>query len=95
MIKHVVMWKFREETEKKQDIFLNKLLALKDEIKEIKEIEVGKSIKENNDYDAILISKFETLEALKKYKEDERHVKVSNLCKEIRVDRTSIDINCD
>mgnify|MGYP002438097769 CR=1 FL=1 len=38
-----------------------------------------------------LISEFENLEDLKKYKTDPRHVKVSNMCKEIRTKRTAFD----
>lgn len=92
MIKHIVMWKFKENTEKEQNEFFNGLKGLQGQIKEIKSMQIGKSLKENNDYDAILISEFENLDDLKKYKEDPRHVKVSSLCKSIRISRTSMDI---
>lgn len=91
MIKHIVMWKFKEGTEKQMHEFLNNLMQLKNEIEVIKDMQIGISINEKNTYDAVLISKFETMEDLKKYKEDPRHVKVSNLCKSIRTDRGAID----
>lgn len=91
MIKHVVMWKFKENEKENMEKFLSGLESLQGQIKEIKSMQIGRSIKENNEYDAILISEFESMEDLKKYKEDPRHVEVSNLCKEIRVSRTSID----
>ena len=54
-------------------------------------MEVAKNVNPKNDYDAILISDFETMEDLETYKNDPRHVEVSNLCKSIRVSRASID----
>ena len=38
-----------------------------------------------------IISEFESLEDLQKYKTDPRHVRVSNMCKEIRTKRTAFD----
>lgn len=91
MIKHVVMWKFKEGENENVDKFLKELGDLNGKIEEIKSMQIGKSVKDNNEYDAILIAEFESMKDLRKYKEDPRHVKVSSLCKEIRVSRTSID----
>ena len=90
MIKHVVMWKFKENTEKEMDEFLEGLKSLENQIPEIKSMQVGKNI-DNDEYDAILISEFESVEEMNKYKTDPRHVKVSNMCKEIRTKRTAFD----
>lgn len=90
MIKHVVMWKFKENTEKEMDEFLEGLKSLENQIPEIKSMQVGKNI-DNDEYDAILISEFESVEDMKKYKTDPRYVKVSNMCKEIRTKRTAFD----
>ena len=90
MIKHVVMWKFKENTEKEMDEFLEGLKSLENQIPEIKSMQVGKNI-DNDEYDAILISEFESVEDMKKYKTDPRHVKVSNMCKKIRTKRTAFD----
>lgn len=92
MIKHIVMWSFKEGEEEKMNEFLSGLKALEGQIPEIKYMEVKKSINEKNEYDAILISKFDNLEDMNKYKVDPRHVKVSELCKSIRTARASIDI---
>ena len=64
MIKHIVMWKFKENEEEKMKEFLEGLNRLKDIIPEIKYMETGININPNNEYDAILISEFETMEAL-------------------------------
>ena len=42
-------------------------------------------------YDAVLVSEFESLEALDAYKNDPRHKAVSALCKSIRTDRVAVD----
>ena len=49
------------------------------------------NINPKNNYDAILISEFKTMEDLEKYKNNPEHVKVSALCKQIRIDRQAID----
>lgn len=91
MIKHIVMWKFKENEEENMKLFLEGLNKLKGIIPEIKNMETGININLKNDYDAILISEFETMEDLEKYKNHPEHVKVSALCKEIRLDRQAID----
>lgn len=91
MIKHIVMWKFKEGEEKNMQIFLQKLNGLKSKISEVKSIETGVNINPKNEYDAVLISEFETMEDLEKYKNNPEHLKVSALCKTIRLKRQAID----
>lgn len=90
MIRHIVMWKFREGTEAEQKQFLTGLQRLMGVIPELKSCEVGVNVGSDN-YDAVLVSDFESLEALETYKQDPRHKKVSALCKSIRVDRVAVD----
>ena len=54
-------------------------------------MKTGVNINSKNEYDAILISEFETMEDLETYKNHPEHIKVSNLCKSIRIDRQAID----
>ena len=91
MIKHIVMWKFKENEEENMKKFLEGLNSLKPIIPEIKYMETGININPKNEYNAILISEFETMEDLEKYKNHPEHIKVSNLCKSIRTDRQAID----
>jgi hypothetical protein len=44
-----------------------------------------------DNYDAVLVSEFESLEALETYKNDPRHKVVSESCKAIRIDRVAVD----
>ena len=90
MIKHIVMWKFKPGTEAERDKFLDGLRALYGVIPQIKAQEVGLNCAPGN-YDAVLISTFDSLEDLAAYKNDPRHVAVSGLCKAIRSDRVAVD----
>lgn len=91
MIRHVIMWKFREGEEENMHRFLNGLKALDGVIPEIRRMEVGVNVLEKNNYDACLIADFDDLEALERYKKDQRHVAVSTLCKSIREARGAVD----
>ena len=59
-------------------------------IPELKKCEVAVNVGEGN-YDAVLVSEFDSLEALETYKNDPRHKAVSALCKSIREDRVAVD----
>ena len=90
MIRHIVMWKFRPGTEKEQEEFLTNLRGLYGVIPQLKRCEVAVNVGEGN-YDAVLVSEFDSLEALETYKNDPRHKAVSALCKSIREDRVAVD----
>ena len=90
MIRHIVMWKFRPGTEAEQERFLDGLQDLQGVIPQLKRSEVAVNVGEGN-CDAVLVSEFESLEALDAYKNDPRHKAVSALCKSIRTDRVAVD----
>ena len=90
MIRHSVMWKFRPGTEAEQEQFLNGLRGLQGVIPELLKSEVAVNVGADN-YDAVLVSEFESLETLEAYKNDPRHKAVSALCKSIREDRVAVD----
>lgn len=91
MIKHIVMWKFKNGQDENMYKFLEGLKALEGEIKELKFMEIGINTNPKNNYDAVLISDFESMEDLEKYKNNPKHVEVSNFCKSIREERGAID----
>ncbi|MCI8399842.1 MAG: Dabb family protein [Oscillibacter sp.] len=91
MIRHIVMWKFRPGTEEQQAEFLNKLRGLQGVIPELLRSEVAVNVGSGGNYSAVLVSEFESLEALEAYKNDPRHKVVSALCKSIREDRVAVD----
>ena len=90
MIRHIVMWKFRPGTEQEQVQFLEGLKQLQGVIPQLLKSEVAVNVGADN-YDAVLVSEFESLEALEIYKNDPRHKAVSALCKSIREDRVAVD----
>ena len=90
MIRHIVMWKFRPGTEAEQKRFLDGLRSLQGVIPQLLKSEVAVNVGEGN-YDAVLVSEFESLEALDTYKNDPCHKAVSALCKSIRTDRVAVD----
>ena len=90
MIRHIVMWKFRTGTEAEQARFLEGLRSLQGVIPQLLKSEVAVNVGRGN-YDAALVSEFESLEALETSKNDPRHKAVSALCKSIREDRVAVD----
>ena len=92
MIRHIVMWKFREGTGEDQERFLSGLKGLYGVIPGIRNLSVQRSVKKDGDNDAVLIADFDSEEALAAYLKDPRHLAVSSICKAIRVSRSSIDV---
>lgn len=68
MIRHIVMWKFREGEAENREKFLSGLQALDGVIPEIRHMEIHRSCKPGNPYDACLIADFDDLDALSRYK---------------------------
>ena len=90
MIRHIVMWKFRPGTEAEQEQFLSGLRALQGVVPQLLQSEVARNVGAGN-YDAVLVSEFNSLEDLEAYKNDPRHKAVSALCKSFREDRVAVD----
>ena len=90
MIRHIVMWKFRPGTEAEQAKFLEGLRGLQGVVPQLRRSEVAVNVGAGN-YDAVLVSEFDSLEDLDVYKHDPRHKAVSALCKSIREDRVAVD----
>ena len=90
MIRHIVMWKFRPGTEAEQSRFFEGLRGLQGVVPQLLRCEVAVNVGKDN-YDAVLVSDFESLADLEAYKNDPRHKAVSALCKSIREDRAAVD----
>lgn len=92
MIKHIVMWKFKDGEEENMMIFRERLLALKGQIPEIRAMEVGINVNPSErSFDAVLVSEFDSLEDLRSYSVNPLHVAVSEFCKTIRTQSASVD----
>lgn len=91
MIKHIVMWQFKQGEEENVKKFLDGLMKLKDIIPQLVSVETGVNITPDNKFDAVLITEFRSIEDLETYKNHPEHIKVSDLCKSIRIERQAID----
>ena len=97
MIRHVVMWKFKDIGEGKTkaenlDIVKDKLFALLPIIPELKKMEIGKDVSHTDmSYDLILITEFESLDDLHTYAVHPEHVKVSGYVRSVIESRVVLD----
>ena len=93
MIKHIVMWDLKDENKLENAKKLKASLEnLKEEINEIKEIEVGININNSDaSMDVVLYSVFNTLEDLDIYQNHPKHLKVKEFVKNISTNRKVID----
>lgn len=97
MIKHIVMWKFKDFAEgltKQENLEKVKgmLEALPGKIDFIRDIKVEFNVNPKDGmYDAVLISTFDSLEDVAKYRVHPEHVKISNYVALVKTDRASVD----
>lgn len=97
MIKHIVMWRLKEEalgcskSENAQKI-KDQLEALKGEVEEILDIEVGLNCIEGDQaFDVVLVSLFEDRDALDRYQVHPLHKAVGDFIGQVRSERTVVD----
>lgn len=97
MIRHIVMWKFKEYAEgktKSENIALVRegLHALVGEISEIKKMETGVDLMHTDaSMDLVLVTEFESLQTLGVYAVHPKHVKVAEYVKKVVESRVVLD----
>ena len=97
MISHVVLFKLKEfETIEEKQMVINelksKLMNLENLINELKFIEVGKNLTiDSPSFDLCLITHFNSIDDLEKYKVNPEHMKVFDFIKKVTVDRAAVD----
>lgn len=97
MIKHVVMWKIRDELDGKPKNELcrdikQQLEALPGKIPVIRSFEVGiNAIPSDASDDLILVSEFDSAEALAAYAVHPDHVKVAEVIARAKLTRNAVD----
>jgi len=93
MIKHIVLFKFKEDDKLNfMKEIKSELEALTDKIEELKKMEVGISfLNDPNMPDLSIYSVFENKEALKKYAEHPDHLKVVDKIKSMALSRSVVD----
>ena len=99
MVRHIVMWKFKESAEGKSaaqnmELVKNSLYALVGVIDEIKKMDVGIDIShKNGSMDLVLITEFESVEDLNVYAVHPEHLKVVDLVRKVTETRVVLDYN--
>lgn len=93
MIKHIVMWKLKDECREENAKKIKELIEnLNGVIKEIKNIEVGINInKSDAAMDVVLYSEFNNLEDLDIYQNHPEHVKAGSFVKSVAIERKVCD----
>ena len=97
MIRHVVMWKFKEEAEGKSrlenmEIVRERLYALVPIIPEIKKMEIGFDVKLTEfSMDLMLLTEFDSLDALAAYAEHPDHLAVGAYVRAVTEKRIVLD----
>lgn len=95
MIKHIVMWKLKPEAEghtapENAQWMKEHLEALMGVVPQLLSCEVGINVVDGN-YDACLISTFNSVEDMEAYKKHPAHVAISEYCKRVREARVACD----
>lgn len=98
MVKHIVMWKLKEEEGGKSKlenalIIKEALLKLPSKISEIKSFEVGidDKLEDENTSDVVLISSFENYDSLNAYQIHSAHQEVVSIIKPLVSERRLVD----
>ena len=96
MINHVVLFKLKDYSEAERPLIIAEMKSLleglKGKIEELKYIEVGENYELNSkSFDLVLISHFNSIEDLDKYRIHPEHKKVLNRFAELRLERAAVD----
>jgi len=97
MIKHVVMWRLKDEAlgnTKKENARLikKKLEAINGKVPGMVKLEIGFDFSETDDScDVVLYSEFESRQALEDYQKHPAHLAVKPFIKDVRFERRVVD----
>lgn len=96
MIKHIVLFKFKEdlpteEKKNKSEKIKTDLEALVEKVETLRKMEVGININPDEDYDLSLVSEFDDMNGLKAYAVHPDHVKAGAAIREILEERACVD----
>ena len=91
MIKHIVMWKFKEGAEEQMKEFLAGLNALVGQIDVLRSLQTGVNVNPNEKFSCTLVCEFDNMDDLKAYATDPRHVAVASKIKDLALERCCVD----
>lgn len=94
MVKHIVTFKFKGSAEERQNVarqFAEALIALPDQIEELKSIEVGINQNPKETWDLVLTATADSLEDVAKYSAHPAHVAAVQIIAPYKEDRACVD----
>jgi len=93
MIKHIVMWKFKDEVAEADKLEMKRQLeSLKGVVPTLIDIEIGMDVVGSDaSKDMVLYSEFNSLDDLKAYAEHPEHLKVVSFVKPLVCERAVVD----
>jgi rRNA maturation protein Rpf1 len=92
LVKHIVFFKLKENSQEKKEEVKSKLLSLKGKVEVLKNIEVGLNFAdEARAYDIALLTDFENEEDLKSYAIDPYHLEIVEYIKRVTVSSKVVD----
>ncbi len=95
MIKHIVIWKFKNKQEREKNIFefKKKLESMDGRVDVIKQIEVGINVNKKSPtaYDILLYTEFDSLDDLGAYQKDEYHEEIKDYISRLDVESCVVD----
>lgn len=94
MVKHVVTFKFKGSSEERADIarrFAEALIALPEQIEELRSIEVGININPKETWDLVLTATADSLEDMAAYSAHPAHVAAVQIMAPFKEDRACVD----
>lgn len=97
MIKHIVVWKLKEQAEGRSRmenalLLKRELESMTAKIKEIRSLEVGMNFNDDQDaYDLVLVTEFARKEDLEVYQNHPEHQRVVAILRRLRETRVVVD----
>ena len=93
MVKHIVLWKIRNDDQKQANIdqMISMLTSLVGKIEGLVSMEMGYNFNTNSEYDVVLYATFKNAAALKYYQDHPEHLKCKEFVHSVAVDRTAAD----
>jgi hypothetical protein len=92
MIKHIVFFKLKENSDEQKKVVKERLMSLKDKVEVLKNIEVGINFStEDRAYDLALLTDFNTKEDLSIYANDEYHQEIIKYIKSVTLSSKVVD----
>lgn len=95
MIKHIVMYKLKDNSEQNAKDLRDKFLSMRGKIDVLKDIESGVDILHTaRSFDVVLVCTFDSREDMESYQNHPVHIPVKEYVKERIVEAKAVDFEC-